>query len=629
MIGDMESPYARWRTLPLESVSLTDGFWFQWQNINRQVTLAHGYRMLEKAGNFDNLRLAGGSSEGRYRGQVFADSDVYKWLEAAAYELHRHFEEDLQKKVDQVIDLIEAAQRDDGYLNSYYQLVKPGERWTDIDFGHELYCAGHLFQAAIAHFRATGNTRLVEVSTRFADHIGLVFGPGKRSGAPGHPVVEMALVELYRTTRKQAYLDLAQFFIDERGQGKMRGLGWVGPEYHQDRVPVREAIEIEGHAVRALYLTTGITMLYQETGERALLEALLRQWQDMVGTKLYLTGGLGARYEGESFGKPYELPPDQCYCETCAAIASIMWNWQMLLVTGQGRFADLMERTLYNGFLSGLSADGCHFFYMNPLMSRGSNNRQEWYEVACCPPNIMRLMASLGQYFATYDATGLQIHLYGTGTINAKLPSGQDINLTMKSDYPWQGQVELTVQESSNAVWALKLRVPGWCTSAQVSINGQPMDNHLVDDGYLVLERTWKPGDVVDLALTIAPQFIEAHPRIDSVRNNLAIEYGPLIYCLEAVDIAADLLDIYLDSDAPLKTDWRDDILPEKVVVIKTRGYALKTDDWEDALYRPVWRHHRTADNYRPVPLTAVPYYAWANREPGMMRVWIPRLDIS
>ncbi len=621
------SPYARWHMLPLNSIELTGGFWANRQQMNHEVTLPHGYYMLEKAGNFENLRLAGGSSKGHYRGREFADSDIYKWLEAAAYELQHHFDESLKKKVDQVIELIVAAQQEDGYLNSYFQVVKQGESWTDLDFGHELYCAGHLFQAAVAHFWATGDPRLLEVSTRFADHISSIFGPGKRPGAPGHPEIEMALVELYRTTGNQAYLDLAKFFIDQRGQSKMRGLGWVGSEYHQDRVPVREASEIEGHAVRALYLTTGVTMLYQDTGERALLEALTRQWQDMVGRKLYLTGGLGARYEGESFGKPYELPPDQCYCETCAAIASILWNWQMLQVTGHGRFADLMERTLYNGFLSGLSADGRHFFYMNPLMSRGGNGRQEWYETACCPPNIMRLLASLGQYFATRDPTGLQIHLYDTGTIQTTLPSGDDIALAMMSDYPWQGKVELTVQTSEHTAWTLRLRVPGWCTSAQVNINGQPLDNTIIEDGYLVLKRVWKPGDVVALALAIAPQLIEAHPRIDAVRNSVAIEHGPLIYCLEAVDSTANLMDIYLDAEAPLQADWRDDILPEKIMVIKTRGYARKADNWQEVLYRPVRKHHHAANNYQPVWLTAVPYYAWANREPGMMRVWIPRFD--
>lgn len=619
--------YTFWHMLPLQAIELSDGFWAARQQMNRQVTLPHGYHMLENAGNFENLRIASGACTGHYQGREFADSDVYKWLEAAAYELHCHFDADLQQKVDQVIEYIVSAQQDDGYLNSYFQVVKPGERWADLDFGHELYCAGHLFQAAVAHFHATSSSRLLDVATRFADHIGSVFGPGKQSGAPGHPEVEMALVGLYRTTGKRPYLDLAQFFIDQRGQRKMQGLGWVGPEYHQDRVPVREAGEIEGHAVRALYLASGVAELYRETGEPALLASLLRQWQDMASKKLYLTGGLGARYEGEAFGKPYELPPDQGYCETCAAIASILWNWQMLLITGHGRFADLMERTLYNSFLSGLSADGCHFFYMNPLMSRGGYGRREWYETACCPPNIMRLLASLGQYVATGDASGLQIHLYNTGSINANLLSGHTVSLTMVSDYPWQGEVQLTIQESTNLPWALRLRIPGWCSSAEVSINGQSVNQYVVENGYLVLERLWEPGDVVELVLALEPQLIEAHPRIDAVRDSVAIEYGPLIYCLEAVDNPADLLDIYLDTDVPLQLFWRDDILPERVLVITTRGYARQTDDWQDGLYRPVWSRRTAANSYQPVPLTAVPYYAWANREPGMMRVWIPRLD--
>ncbi|MDX1523199.1 MAG: glycoside hydrolase family 127 protein, partial [Anaerolineae bacterium] len=287
--------YARWHLLPLTAVRLTGGFWADRQVLNRQVSLNHGHRMLEEVGNFHNLRLAAGLAEGHFQGREFADSDVYKWLEAAAYELHRHPDEGLLGKVDQAIDLIAAAQQADGYLNSYYQVAKPDERWTDLDFGHELYCAGHLFEAAVAHVQATNDPKLLAVATRLADYIGSVFGPDKRPGAPGHPEIELALVKLYRVTGNQAYLDLAGFFIDQRGQARMRGLGWLGPDYHQDRVPVREASEIEGHAVRALYLTTGVTEVYRETGEPALLAALQRQWQDMVGGKLYLTGGVGAR----------------------------------------------------------------------------------------------------------------------------------------------------------------------------------------------------------------------------------------------------------------------------------------------------------------------------------------------
>src|SRR5690606_21110932 len=399
--------YARWRQLPLNSVSLTGGFWAEWQNLNRRTTLQHGYQMLEKAGNFDNLRIAAGQKEGQFRGPAFQDSDIYKWLEAVAYELMTHPDPALQRQADEVIELIAAAQQDDGYLNSYYTIVEPDRRWSDLDFGHELYCAGHLIEAAVAYTRATGTTQLLNVATRFADLIADTFNPQAREGAPGHPEIEMALVELYRETGNRRYLDLAAYFIDQRGKSEMRGLGWLKAEDHQDRVPVRQEDVVEGHAVRAMYLNAGVTDLYLETGEQALLDAMQKQWRDMVTGKMFLTGGLGSRYEGEAFGDPYELPSDQCYCETCAAIGSIFWNWRMLQVTGDSRYADVIERQLYNGMLSGLALDGKHFFYMNPLLSRGGYERQEWLGCACCPPNLMRLLASLGKYFATHDESGV------------------------------------------------------------------------------------------------------------------------------------------------------------------------------------------------------------------------------
>jgi DUF1680 family protein len=624
-------PLARWRMLPLEAVSLTKGFWFRRQKINREITLPHGYQMLERAGNFDNLRVAAGLIEGEYRGREFLDSDVYKWLEAAAYELQLNpTNETLQRQVDETIDLIIAAQQDDGYLNSYFQVAKSGERWADLDFGHELYCAGHLFQAAVAHYQATQSAKLLDVATRFADYIGSVFGPDKRHGAPGHPEIEMALIALYRVTHKQDYLNLAKFFIDQRGKGVMRGLGWAtGPAYHQDRVPVRQASEVEGHAVRAMYLAAGVTDLYLETGEQALLEALLRQWQDMVGRKLFITGGLGSRYEGESFGDPYELPPDQCYCETCAAIGSIMWNWRMLLVTGQGRYADLMERTLYNGFLSGLADDGRHFFYINPLMSRRGAQRKKWYGVACCPPNIMRLLASMGQYVATSDADGgLQIHLYTGAVIQTALPSGQPLSVIMETNYPWHGQISLTIKETDNSVWPLRLRIPGWCDEAQVALNGLPINSPtIVEGGYVVLEHPWQPGDVVELNLALTPRLVEAHPRIDAVRDKVAIQYGPLVYCLEEVDVNANLMDILLNDNHPLEAVWNDNLLTEEMIVVKAAGRVINVEEWQNNLYRFLNKNNLYPTSEQTVYFKAIPYYAWANRKPGAMRVWIPRIN--
>ncbi len=623
MTKDAHYGYARWRMVPLEAVSLTDGFWAQWQNLNRNVTLQHGYEMLDKSGCFDNLRIVAGQQEGKIRGFIFQDSDMYKWLEAVGFELQLHPNAELQKQADGVIALMAAAQENDGYLNSHYQAVEPDKRWSDLDFGHELYCAGHLFQATVAYYRATQNQQILDIATRFADNLVATFGPGKLEGTCGHSEIELALIELYRMTDKQAYLDLSKFFIDQRGKGVMRGLGWMKAEYHQDRVPVREEDIVEGHAVRAMYLNSGVADLYLETGEQALWTALTRQWDDMTNGKMFITGGLGARYEGEAFGDPYELPSDRCYCETCAAIGSLMWNWRMLLVTGESRFADLIERTLYNGILSGLAMDGKHFFYMNPLFSRGGYARQEWYACACCPPNLMRLLASLGQYFVTQDASGLQVHLYNSAAIQSELPSGKPVKLAMQTRYPWDGDVQVSIQETDGSSWTLRLRVPEWSSSATVSVNGQTIQNPTVEAGYIVLERAWKAGDVVQLTLPMEAELMEANPRIDAVRDSVAIQRGPLVYCLEGSDHPeVNLMDVRLDEDAPLEPILRGDVGSEAIVAIQGKGFVTDANAWKGRLYRPV----RKADAPREsVPITAIPFYAWGNRGANAMRVWIPR----
>jgi len=616
-------PHARWHTLPIGGVSLTGGLWHHRQAVNHQVSLWHGYRMLEQAGNLHNLRLAAGQVEGTYRGPLFMDSDLYKWLEALAWQLALGPDDELQRVAAETIELIAAAQADDGYLNSYYQVVEPDRRWRNLKDGHELYCAGHLIQAAVAYHRATGDFRLLDVACRFADYITAVFGPGQRPGTPGHPEIEMALVELYRETGQPRYLELAGFFLDQRGHDLL-GAGRQGnPSYYQDHVPVRQATTVAGHAVRQLYLAAGVTDVYVETGERALFDALARQWQDMTRSKLYITGGLGSRHEGEAFGEPYELPNDRCYCETCAAIASIMWNWRMLLATGEARFADLIERTLYNGFLSGVSLHGRAFFYVNPLSSQGGIARAEWYTCACCPPNVMRLLASLGHYFATHDAAGLQIHQYGPATFRAELEAGRSVALRMETDYPWQGQVVLTVEHTNGQPWWLDLRLPGWCEGPSVRVNGQPLEI-LAGAGYVTVERPWRQGDTVELDLPMPPRLVEAHPRSDTTRGSVAIERGPLVYCLEQCDQepSINVLDVQIDEAAPLQTAWRADLLGG-VMVVEARGSMPDVDSWHDRLYRPAADQDTSFS--QPVRLTAVPYHLWANREPGPMRVWIPR----
>ena len=613
------SPYAKLHALPLGAVQLEDGFWKGKQATNYATSLIHGYRMLEQAGNLHNLRLVSGQAEGDYRGRLFLDENVYKWLEAVAYGLAHQPDAELQQMADEAIGLIAAAQQPDGYLNSYFTVVEPQNRWSDLDHGHELYCAGHFFQAAIAFSRALGDTRLLAIATRLADHIDSIFGPGKREGAPGHPEPEMALVELYRETGEKRYLELSRFFIGQRGKNQMRGLGWYGPEYHQDRVPIRDASVIEGHAVRALYLMSGVTDLYLETGEQALFDALMRLWHDMTSGKLHITGGAGARYEGESFGDPYELPNDQCYCETCAAIASIMWNWRLLLATGEARFADLMEQTLYNGFLSGPALDGTHFFYINPLLSRGGYARAEWYSVACCPPNIMRTLASIEGYMATTSAEGIQLHLYHAATI---AHPERDLALSIATEYPWEGQVSITVTATDSDPWALGLRIPIWCQSASLRVNGEPVETPALPGSYTSITRAWQTGDVVTLDLPMPAHLVEAHPLIDTTRGATALQRGPVLYCLEQVDHDFDIMGAQIDPSAPMQTAWRGDLLGG-VKVITATGYSLETTSWGNQVYRPLSVQGTTPR--RPVTLTAVPYHVWGNRGENAMRVWIPR----
>lgn len=623
------SPHAKLRTLPLDAVEIDGGFWKRWQDTNQTVSLRHGYRQLEKSGNFNNLLLAAGKGEGDYRTPVFMDSDVYKWLEAVGYELARHDDPELMQMAEYAIRLVEDAQGEDGYLNSYWQVVEPQRRWQDLQHGHELYCAGHLFQAAVAYYRGTGDERLLNVSRRFADYIDSVFGPGKRAGTPGHPEVETALVELYRATGERRYLDLALYFLDQRGRGLLGTHRWGTPAYYQDHVPVRDAETVEGHAVRQLYLTAGMTDAYLEAGELALMAALERLWQNMVSKKLHVTGGLGAQHAGEAFGEPYELPNERAYCETCAQIASIQWAWRMLLATGERRFADLMELTLYNAFLSGVSLDGCRYFYVNPLLSRGSAPwlgrkhivRPEWHGCACCPPNVMRLLASLAHYLVTTDATGVQIHQYTTAKLIPEF-DGRKLALRMETDYPWSGEVKLAVAETDGRPWELRLRIPDWAAPAKLAVNNTPL---AVEPGtaYATIHRVWQPGDTVTLSLEMSPTLLAAHPRVDPTRGCAALRRGPLVYCLEQADQPADvdLQDVAISPNTQMTASWQPDLL-NGVMTVQLEGVAYDTSSWDGTLYRAL--DSLTPPQGRAVPLTAIPYYAWANRGPGVMRVWIP-----
>ncbi|MBY8339212.1 glycoside hydrolase family 127 protein [Streptomyces spinosirectus] len=606
------------------------GFWHTRREVNARTSIPQGPGLLESAGNLHNLRLAAGAAEGAFQGAYpFMDTDVYKWLEAAAWQLAQEPSAELEAEVERIVSLVAAAQQPDGYLNTWYQLVKGGERYQDLRWGHELYCAGHLIQAAVAHHRATGRRELLDVARKFADHIDSVFGP-PGSGRPidgidGHPEVETALVELYRETGERRYLDLAGYFVDRHGHGLLGG-----EAYCQDRVPVREATNVEGHAVRQLYLLAAVADLATETGEPELRGAAERLWHAMTATKTHLTGGLGAHHEWEDFGDPYELPNERAYCETCAAIASVQWSWRMALLTGGARYSDLIERTLFNGFLAGVSLDGERWLYVNPLQVRDghtdhggdkSARRTRWFRCACCPPNAMRLLASLEHYLASGDEDGLQIHQYVTGRY-----SSGSMAVRAETDYPWHGTIALTVEESpADRPRTLSLRIPQWCREFRVRCGELTYDqtDAPVDEGWLRIARTWAPGDQVVLELGLEPRLTAGDPRVDAVRGCAAIERGPLVYCLEEADHpGGGLDDLVLDPSRPLAAKHRPDLLGGVTTVVA----AGRRREIPDAGWWPYGPASGDASPTagEPVELTAIPYYAWANRQDGAMRVWLP-----
>ena len=633
-------PGARTALRPAGDPIVRSGFWAARQEVNARVGIPQGPMLLESAGNLQDLRLAAGGP-GEFEGDYpFMDSDVYKWLEAASWQLAR-LDSDapegrrLAEDVDRLIGLVADAQRPDGYINTWFQAGRGDGPFIDLRWGHELYCAGHLIQAAVAHHRATGRTSLLEVAQRFADHIGSLFGP-VGSGRPidgidGHPEVETALVELYRETGEARYLELAGYFVDGHGRGLLGG-----EAYCQDRVPVREARTVEGHAVRQLYLLAAVADLAAETGEEELREAGRRTWSAMVATKTHLTGGLGAHHDKEDFGDPYELPTERAYCETCAAIASIQWSWRMALLTGQARYSDLVERTLFNGFLSGVSLDGETWLYINPLQVRDghtdqggdkSARRTRWFRCACCPPNVMRLLASLEHYLASTDGDGVQLHQYADGTFRGEA-SGAPVIVSVNTDYPWDGRITVSVDEApADVPWTLSLRIPQWCDRFTVQHGDQTDDETSapMEDGWLRLTRTWTPGEHVVLELDLEPRLTRADPRVDAVRGCVAIERGPLVYCLEQVDHpGGGLDDVVIDTSRPLAAKHRPDLLGG-VTTILGSGYrqTIASQGW--------WPYPAGSgieagdqDSNGRIELVAIPYFAWANRQDGAMRVWLP-----
>ncbi len=609
-----EPEHRKLSAVPFTQVKLEDDFWAPRLKTNREVSIPHNFKWCEETGRFSNFAKAGGLVEGEFEGIYFNDSDVYKVLEGASYSLADHPDPKLDKMVDDVIAKIAAAQQENGYLNTYYTLVEPDKKWTDCRVRHELYCAGHLFEGAVAHHRATGKTTLLDVATRFADRIDQLFGPGKRHDVPGHEEIELALVKLWQEAGEQRYFELAKFFLDIRGDASKRE---VYGDYCQDHLPVREQSEIVGHAVRAMYLYSGVADVAAYTGDQGFIDAMHRLWEDVVLRKMYVTGGVGARHGGESFGAAYELPNDSAYAETCAAIGLALWSHRLNLMHGKGEYADVLERVIYNGILSGIGMDGEHFFYVNPLASGGGHHRQPFYPCACCPTNVVRFVPSLPGYVYAQGKHGIFVNLYASGTGKLTTPRGHTVEIKQETRYPWDGKVRLSLKLSDppqQVGWfQLDLRIPGWCEGPTLKLNGKVLDmeslpNHYrFQNGYAKICQYWNRGDretrkegapdVIELELPMPVERIEAHPRVQANVGRVAIQRGPIVYCFEQIDNPDGVRNIILARDPKFQTEYRPDLLGGVTVIncLDRTGRQL----------------------------TAVPYYAWDHREPGSMVVWV------
>ncbi|AHG01688.1 hypothetical protein HALLA_04615 (plasmid) [Halostagnicola larsenii XH-48] len=672
---------SRAEPVDLTDVSIDDQFWNGWIETNRETTLEYQYEQLESSGCLENFRRAASGDSGGFEGMWFADSDAYKWLEAASYVLadgdvdsdaglDESRRNELEKRVDDIIDLVASAQEDDGYLNTYFALEEPEKRWTNLNMMHELYCAGHLIEAAVSHYRATSDSRLLDVATRFADHIGARVDD-EIDGAPGHQEIELALVKLARVTDEQRYVELARTFVDRRGRNdrferefeRVESIAGYDPDdggiatdargafyedgeydgsYAQAHEPLPEQETVEGHAVRAMYFFAGVADVAAETGDRELLERLEKLWENMTSKRMYVTGGIGSSEHGERFTDDYDLPNETAYAETCAAIGSVFWNQRLFELTGNARYADLIERTLYNGVLSGVSVDGTEFFYDNRLESRGDHHRRGWFDCACCPPNVTRLLASLERYLYARGPESLYVNQYVGSTISTAV-AGTAVELEQTTTYPWSEDVTIDVRTEDPATFSLELRVPSWCTEAVIRVNGDEVragENDTSGEAeYVTIEREWDEDRIeVTFAQSIVP--VRMHPAVGENCGRVALTRGPLVYCLESADNDRPLRQYSLDLEGEQRTRKDDELADDlenaalsNPVVIDCDAIAPSLESWESddeggatessgtdrpPLYQPDDRVSTKSET-----VTAVPYFLWDNRDPGEMAVWI------
>jgi DUF1680 family protein len=647
-------PFNKLDSIPFYQVQITGDFWGERQRINREISLMQQYEQLEKDHHIDNFRVVAGLKQGIHQGEFYYDSDVYKWLEAACYMLHLYEDPQLEKKVNEIIDLIEKSQTKDGYVNTFYSTMFLHKRFTNLQNMHELYCAGHLIQAALAHYNATGKKKLLNIARKFADLLVNIFLRNKRKGAPGHEEIEMALIQLYRTTKNANYLELAEDLINRRGnianyktyainqffdmnftlsrakkinenyKLKSKNLesneqpvsevaewfdglsikDWIvqikesiNGKMFQLNLPMRKTYEPVGHAVRAMYLYCGMADLYSEKGEKSLLTALKKIWLKMVKAKMYITGGVGSVKSTEGFGKDFNLNPRNSYSETCAAIGNIMWNWRMLQITGNCKYTDLIERLLYNAMLVGESIDGKHYSYSNILISTGNSARKEWFLCPCCPPNILRIIASIGQYIYSTSTKGIWIHQYISSKVSLIIDKDINVSINQKSEFPWVGNIKITLNLTRSNYFSLFFRIPIWSCKTTIHINQEKYQNEFISGKYIEIIRNWSNNDIIELYFKMEPKVERSDPRVKKTRKQVAISYGPIIYCIEQRDNNdSDIYKVKIPKNPQLKVFFKSELL-KGVNIIQGKLCSNQT-------------------------FIAIPYYAWGNRGKSKMQVW-------
>lgn len=589
-----EQPLKMIEQIDFSHVKINDNFWSPRLSKHVSATLPVCIDQIEnQTGRIRNFENAA-KGEGEHSGIFFDDSDVYKALEGMAYSLINNPDPELEKKADEWIDKFAAAQQPDGYINTFYTLTGLDKRWTNMD-KHEMYCAGHMIEAGVAYYQATGKRKLLDVCIRMADHMMSQFGPGKRHWVPGHEEIELALVKLYQTTQEQKYLDFAYWLLEERGHGHgtMGDEGKWDPVYYQDIVPVRRLTDISGHAVRCMYLYCGMADVAALKNDTGYIAAMDRLWDDVVLRNMYITGGIGSSRDNEGFTEDYDLPNLDAYCETCASVGMVLWNQRMNQLTGDSKYIDVLERSLYNGALAGISLGGDRFFYVNPLESKGDHHRQEWYGCACCPSQLSRFLPSIGSYIYATSENALWVNLYIGNTTQAAI-DGTEITILQETDYPWDGSVKLTVSSQKAIQKEIQLRIPGWCQNYTLSVNGEQLDVPQ-EKGYAVI-NDWQSGDVITLDMDMPVEVVAADPLVKENLGKRAIQRGPLVYCMEEADNPSHFDQTELNSNSIFQTSFNSNLL-NGVEIIQANNGQQST--------------------------TFIPYYAWDNRKPGKMKVWV------